>query len=229
MRREADGIRHYVHVGTGNYNAEDRRIYTDFGLFTCDDGRRRRFRLFNTLTGDAQPPDYRKALVAPGACATACRRSSSTIETHRQRQHVRIAMKMNALVDRALHPALYAPRRPASRSTCTYAASAACEPASRASARTSASPRLSAGTSSTPGSTASQRGDENAAIGSADLMPRNLDTRVELLTPVEDEVLRAQIVDTLDRSLADDTYAWDLQSEGQWVRRTGGSGRCITS
>jgi len=62
-------------------------------------------------------------------------------------------------------------------------------------------------------------GECTAYIGSADLMPRNLDTRVELLTPVLDEALRADVIDTLDRCFADTTNAWDLQQDGTWVRR----------
>ena len=66
------------------------------------------------------------------------------------------------------------------------------------------------------------RGDEHVYyIGSADLMPRNLDTRVELLTPVEDTELQAELEDTLERCFADDTFAWTLDSEGVWTRRTG--------
>jgi polyphosphate kinase len=58
-------------------------------------------------------------------------------------------------------------------------------------------------------------------MGSADLMPRNLDNRVELLVPVENEGLQAELDDTLERTLADDTYAWELDGEGHWSRRTG--------
>ena len=66
------------------------------------------------------------------------------------------------------------------------------------------------------------RGDEHIYyIGSADLMPRNLDTRVELLVPVEDPELKAEIEDTLDRCLADDTFSWTLGSDSVWTRRTG--------
>jgi polyphosphate kinase len=66
-----------------------------------------------------------------------------------------------------------------------------------------------------------QRGSKQVVlIGSADLMPRNLDTRVELITPVEDPALRDDLLDTLARSLADDTNSWDLQSDGTWIRRT---------
>jgi polyphosphate kinase len=67
------------------------------------------------------------------------------------------------------------------------------------------------------------RGDERRYyIGSADLMPRNLDTRVELLAPVEDGALQAELEDTLERCFADDTFAWELGPEGEWVRRSGG-------
>jgi polyphosphate kinase len=68
-----------------------------------------------------------------------------------------------------------------------------------------------------------QRGDERRYyIGSADLMPRNLDTRVELLVPVLDEQNKSELEDTLERCLADDTNSWELQPEGSWERRTGG-------
>jgi polyphosphate kinase len=67
-----------------------------------------------------------------------------------------------------------------------------------------------------------QRGDEHLYwLGSADLMPRNLDTRVELLVPVEEEALKAELQDTLDRCLADDSFAWELHPDG-WERRSGG-------
>ena len=67
------------------------------------------------------------------------------------------------------------------------------------------------------------RGDEHRYwIGSADLMPRNLDNRVELLAPVESEPLKGELEDTLERCFADDTFAWELQDDGSWVRRDGG-------
>jgi polyphosphate kinase len=71
------------------------------------------------------------------------------------------------------------------------------------------------------------RGEEHVYfVGSADMMPRNLDTRVELLAPVEDPELRAELEDTLERCLADDTFAWTLDSEGAWTRRHGDT-RCV--
>jgi polyphosphate kinase len=63
-------------------------------------------------------------------------------------------------------------------------------------------------------------GETNVYIGSADLMPRNLDTRVELVTPVEDEAIKEDLLDTLERSLADETNAWELRSDQTWERRT---------
>src|SRR5258707_2551453 len=68
------------------------------------------------------------------------------------------------------------------------------------------------------------RGDQRTYyIGSADLMPRNLDTRVELLTPVEEPELQAELADTLERCFADDTFSWDLGADGEWSRRHGGT------
>ena len=75
-----------------------------------------------------------------------------------------------------------------------------------------------------------QRGDERLVfIGSADLMPRNLDTRVELLMPVEDPRLRAEVEETLEGCLADDTFAWDMQPDGSWERRRAAPEACIRS
>src|SRR5262249_27435283 len=109
VRREADGIRRYVHLGTGNYNAVTARIYTDLSFFTCDptigsDGSD----LFNSLTGYAQKDHYRKLLVAPDSLRSGIiDRIDREIARHKQYGDGYIAMKMNALVDKALIQALY--------------------------------------------------------------------------------------------------------------------------
>ena len=225
VRREGSGVGHYVHVGTGNYHAKTARLYEDFGLFTCDpDIAADVAALFNALTGAARPPGYDKALVAPewmrdGLIAEI----EATTEAHRAGKPARIVMKMNALVDQRCIRALYE--------------------ASQAGVPVDLNIRgiccLKAGV---PGVSDNirvvsvvgrfleharvygfQRDSERRYyIGSADLMPRNLDTRVELLTPVESQPLRAEVEDTLDRCLADDTFAWDLNSDGSWTRRQAG-------
>ena len=109
VRREGTGVRHYVHVGTGNYHAKTARLYEDFGLFTTNrDIAADVATLFNALTGAARPPGYHKALVAPermrdGLLAEIER----TVEAHRDGQEARIVMKMNSLVDRRCIRALY--------------------------------------------------------------------------------------------------------------------------
>jgi polyphosphate kinase len=227
VRREGDGIRHYLHVGTGNYNAKTARLYTDFGLLTCDEELGADVAdMFNFLTGFARPRGYRQALVAPmhlrdGVIGEIER----TIAVRESGRPARIRMKMNSLVDRECIQALYR--------------------ASQAGVSVELNTRgiccLKPGV---PGVSDNVKvvsvvgrflehsrifefqrdGETRTFIGSADLMPRNLDTRVELLAPVRDEGLRGDLADTLDRCFADDVNAWELDSEGIYKRRTVSSG-----
>ena len=224
VRREGAGVRHYVHVGTGNYHAKTARLYEDFGLLTTD----RQIaadvaELFNSLTGAARTPEYGKAIVAPEHMRPwFLNQVSKTIKAHEQGREARIVLKLNSLVDSRCIRALYE--------------------ASQAGVRVDVNVRgiccLRAGI---PGVSENirvvsvvgrfleharvygfQRGDKRRYwMGSADLMPRNLDTRVELLVPIEDPKLRDEVEDTLERCLADDTFAWELQPDDSWQRRTG--------
>src|ERR1700754_2820568 len=220
VRREGDGVRHYLHVGTGNYNAKTARLYTDFGLFTCDEELGADVAdMFNLLTGFARPRGYRKVLVAPAHLRNGViREIDRTIEAQRDGKPTRIRVKMNSLVDRECIQAFYrasqagVPIEVNTRGICC----------------------LKPGV---PGVSDNIRvvsvvgrylehsriysferdGEATVYIGSADLMPRNLDSRVELLTPVADDAARADLVDTLDRCFADNTNAWDLGEDGKWV------------
>ena len=109
VRREGDGVRHYVHIGTGNYHAKTARLYEDFGLFTTDhEVAADVAELFNTLTGAARSPEFRKVIPPPRTCArgssTRCER---TIEAHEPGQEARIVLKLNSLVDARCIRALY--------------------------------------------------------------------------------------------------------------------------
>src|SRR3712207_617463 len=99
IRREGDGVRHYVHVGTGNYHPNTARLYTDFGLLTCDEELGADVAdMFNFLTGFARPGQYRKVLVAPNHLRDGILEEiERTIEAHAQGRQGRIRMKMNAL------------------------------------------------------------------------------------------------------------------------------------
>ncbi|MBA2644049.1 MAG: polyphosphate kinase 1, partial [Solirubrobacterales bacterium] len=109
IRREGDGVRHYVHVGTGNYNANTARLYTDFGLFTCDPAIGADVAdMFNFLTGLARPGSYRKVLVAPAHLRDGIMEEiEATVAAAVRGEPVRIRMKMNSLVDQRCIRALY--------------------------------------------------------------------------------------------------------------------------
>ena len=109
VRREGDGARHYVHIGTGNYHPQTARIYTDFGLFTCDEQIGADVAdMFNFLTGYARPRRYRKVLVAPNFLRDAMiAEIERTVAAHEEGKPARIAMKLNSLVDRRCIRALY--------------------------------------------------------------------------------------------------------------------------
>jgi polyphosphate kinase len=222
VRREGDGIRHYLHVGTGNYNAKTARLYTDFGLLTCDEEIGADVAdMFNFLTGFARPRGYRKVLVAPqhmreGVVAEVER----TIAAHQEGRTARIRMKMNSLVDRECIQALYRASQAGVPVEINVRGICCLKPGVPGVSdnirvvsivgRFLEHSRIYA---------FERNGEQTVYIGSADLMPRNLDTRVELLTPLRDEALRGDLLDTLDRCFADDTNAWELSSGGKWERR----------
>jgi polyphosphate kinase len=224
VRREGSGVRHYVHVGTGNYHAKTARLYEDYGLFTCDPGIAADVaELFNTLTGAARTPEYRKVVVAPDHMRNwFVDEVERTIEAKREGKEARIVLKMNALVDARCIRVLYEASQAgvqvdlAIRGICCLRAGV---------------PEISDNITvvSVVGRFLEHsriygfhRGDERDYwIGSPDIMPRNLDTRVELLAPVCEPALRADLEDTLERHLADDTFGWELGPDGDWTRRTG--------
>ena len=225
VRREGDGVRHYVHIGTGNYHPKTARLYTDFGLFTCDaeigtdvaD-------MFNFLTGMARPLGYRKLLIAPnGMRESLLEEIDRTIVAHEQGEHARIAMKMNSLVDRRIIRALYRASRAGVPIDLNVRGICCLRPGVEGVSDNITVVSVLGRFLEHSRVYSFERGDDTCVyIGSADLMPRNLDTRVELITPVEDEALRDDLLDTLERSLATDVGAWELQADGTWSQRDPG-------
>jgi polyphosphate kinase len=222
VRREGSGARHYVHIGTGNYHAKTARLYEDFGLFTTDrDIAADVAELFNTLTGAARSPSYRKVVTAPDDMRDwFLDQVRRTIEAHEAGDEARIVIKLNSLVDARCIRALYEASQAGVRVDVNVRGICCLRPGV---------PGVSEniGVVSVVGRFLEHsrlygfwRGDEREYwMGSADLMPRNLDTRVELLAPIEDPDLRAEVEDTLERGLADDTFAWELGPEEAWERR----------
>jgi len=223
VRREGDGVRNYVHVGTGNYHPTTARLYTDFGLLTCDDRIGADVAdMFNFLTGFARPRRYRQVLVAPAHLRDGILAEiERTIEAHREGKHARIALKMNSLVDRRCIRALYAASQAGVPVDLNIRGICCLRPGVPGVSENIRVVSVVGRFLEHSRIFAFERDRTRTVyIGSADLMPRNLDTRVELLTPVRDDSLRADLLDTLERCFTDDTNAWELGEDGNWTRRT---------
>jgi polyphosphate kinase len=223
VRREGDGVRHYVHIGTGNYHPKTARLYTDFGLFTCDEKIGADVAdMFNFLTGLGRPEGYRKVLIAPnGMREGIIEEINKTIAAHERGGPARIRLKMNSLVDRRIIRALYRASRAGVQVDLNVRGICCLRPGVEGvSENIRVVSVLGRFLEHSRVYSFERNGETRVLIGSADLMPRNLDTRVELLTPVEDDVLREDLLDTIDRSLATDVGAWELCSDGSWARRT---------
>jgi len=225
VRREGDGVRHYVHFGTGNYHPKTARLYTDFGLFTCDEAIGSDVAdMFNVLTGLARPSGYRKVLVAPnGMREGIIDEIDRTVEAHERGEHARIRLKLNSLVDRRCIRALYRASRAGVPVEINVRGICCLRPGVPGVSENVTVVSVLGRFLEHSRVYAFERGDETRVlIGSADLMPRNLDTRVELIAPVDDDVLRSEVVDALERSLATDVSAWKLGADGGWQVRTPG-------
>jgi polyphosphate kinase len=223
VRRERGGIRHYVMIGTGNFHAKNARLYEDFGLFTTDrEIGQEVANLFNTLTGYGHPARERKILVAPNSLrGPLIEEIERTVAAHEAGEPARIVMKMNSLVDRQCIEALYRASQAGVRIDLNIRGICCLLPGIPGVSETISVVSVVGRFLEHSRIYSFHRGDEAVYyIGSADLMPRNLDTRVELLTPVEDPELKPELEDTLDRCFADDTFSWTLDSEGAWSRRT---------
>jgi len=225
VRREGDGVRHYVHVGTGNYHPKTARLYTDFGLFTCDEQIGSDVAdMFNFLTGLARPEGYRKLIIAPNRMRESIiDEIDATVAAHEAGETARIRLKMNSLVDRRIIRALYRASRAGVPVDLNVRGICCLRPGVPGVSETIRVVSVLGRFLEHSRVYSFERGDElHVLIGSADLMPRNLDTRVELLAPVEDPTLLEDIVDTLDRSLETDDGAWELCCDGSWAKRTPG-------
>ena len=223
IRREGDGVRHYVHVGTGNYHAKTARLYTDFGLFTCDPGIGADVAdMFNFLTGFARPDGYRKVLVAPAHLREGILKEINATTAARERgEPARIRMKMNSLVDQRCIRALYRASQAGVEIDLNLRGICCLVPGLPGVSEKIRVVSVVGRFLEHSRIFAFDRGEEQRVyIGSADLMPRNLDTRVELIAPVEDAALRDDLLDALDRCLADDVFAWELHPDCSWSRRT---------
>lgn len=225
VREEPGGIRRYCHIGTGNYNRDTARVYEDMGLLTSDPALGADVgELFNSLTGYSRQARYRKLLVAPDSMRPALLRLVRR-ETERG-EAGRIVIKVNNLVDPEMIAALCLASQAGVQIDLIVRSICCLRPG-------------------VPGLTDNIRvrslvgrylehsrilrfgrdgKDSDYYISSADLMPRNLDRRVEAAVPIRAPELRARLDQVLEINLSDDTLAWELGSDGEWRRVSKGAG-----
>jgi polyphosphate kinase len=222
VRREGDGVRNYVHIGTGNYHSMTARLYTDFGLFTTDEQIGADVAdMFNYLTGYGRPLHYRKVLTAPNQLRDGLiEEIERTIASHSAESPGRIAMKMNALVDGRCIRALYRASQAGVRVDLNVRGICCLRPGIEGISENIRVVSIVGRLLEHSRVYAFERdGEYTVYISSADLMPRNLDHRVELAAPIESPELRTELLDTLERAFADNQSSWELDGEGIWQRR----------
>ncbi|MFL5467645.1 MAG: polyphosphate kinase 1, partial [Gemmatimonadaceae bacterium] len=232
LRREADGIRRYVHIGTGNYNAETAQVYTDVGMFTSDQAIGADLTdLFNALTGYQHDDAYTDLLVAP-----ANMRSRFTAMVNREADHARagrparIIVKMNALVDPDMIAALYDASRAGVQIDLIVRGICCLRPkVPGVSDRINVISIIGRFLEHSRIFYFANGGREEFYLGSADWMPRNFDRRVEVVTPIQDARLHSRVFSLLETCLADNRLAWDLAADGTYVQRKPGKAPVIST
>jgi polyphosphate kinase len=227
VRREGEGVRNYVHIGTGNYHSTTARLYTDFGLFTTDEQIGADVAdMFNFLTGFGRPLHYRKVLIAPGGLRDGLvAEIDRTAAVSAEGRPARIAMKMNALVDGPCIRALYRASQAGVKIDLNVRGICCLRPGVGGVSENITVVSVVGRLLEHSRVYAFERGGERTVyIASADLMPRNLDHRVEMAVPIEHPELQAELFDALERAFADNQSSWELGEDGAWVRRSPGVG-----
>lgn len=224
VRKESDGIRRYVHMGTGNYNATTARLYTDLGFLTCrPDIGADVSELFNSLTGYSRQRHYRKLLVAP-VCLRERMLELINREARWQQEHGngRLIFKMNALVDTQIIKALYRAAQVGVQIDLIVRGICRLKPGVPGLSET-----IRVRSIIGPFLEHSRiyyfynNGHEEVYLGSADMMERNLDRRVEQVFPLEEPKLWQYVRDKLlETYLRDNRRAWILQPDGSYLRVT---------
>jgi polyphosphate kinase len=224
VRDEPEGIRRYTHIGTGNYNSKTARLYEDIGLLTTDELIGEDVaHLFNNLSGFSRAPTYDRLLVAPDSVRLGLvERIHREIDHHHHGRPAGIRFKANSLVDEATTDALYLASQTGVPVEMLVRGICALRPGV---------PGLSENirVRSVVGRFLEHSriywfengGKPSAWIGSADLMHRNLDRRVEVLVQLPSEENVTQVSALLDLAFADSTYAWDLGPDGDWTPNGG--------
>ncbi len=231
VRRELSGLVRYVHIGTGNYNPVTARIYTDLGFLTTDPVIAADVsHLFNALTGYSRKEDYNKLLVAPSSMRKGIlQKIKREIKSHRETGGGRIILKVNSIVDKACIRALYKASQAGVKVDLLVRGICCLRPqVPRVSENITVTSIVGRFLEHTRILYFRNGGDEEILIGSADLMPRNLDGRVEIMVPIDDPALMKTLRDEiLMVHLKDNAQARVLQADGHYRRLRPGQGQPI--
>jgi polyphosphate kinase len=218
VRREGSTIRRYCHIGTGNYNGKTARLYEDVGLLTASPEIGADLTdLFNSLTGYSRKVAYRNLLVAPHSVRTGIiERVDREIAAHREHGGGRIRLKMNALVDEQVIDALYRASQAGVRVEVVVRGICALRPGVEGFSE-NILVRSIVGRFLEHSRIIHFSRINEFWIGSADMMHRNLDRRVEVLVQVKDPKLTTYLDDLFESAVDPSTRCWELRSDGQWI------------
>ena len=218
VRREGSTIRRYCHIGTGNYNPKTARLYEDVGLLTAaPDIGADLTDLFNSLTGYSRKMSYRNLLVAPyGVRKGIIERIEGEITAHRDGGNGRIRVKANALVDEQVIDALYQASQAGVRVEVVVRGICALKPGAQGFSENIVV-RSILGQFLEHSRIINFRALDQTFIGSADMMHRNLDRRVEVMAQVKDPRLTAYLEEVFDSAMDPSTRCWELGPEGHWT------------
>ena len=221
IRRESGGIRRYAHIGTGNYNHKTARLYTDLGLLTADRALTGDVTdLFNVLTGVAKKDGYKELLVAPVSIRSGLEALiGEEVERHRAHGDGRIIIKCNSCVDPQMIDALYRASQTGVPIDLIVRGMCSLQPGVPGFSESIEVRSIVGQFLEHSRIFAFGQGERvRYLIGSADLMERNLDRRIEAMTPVKDPALQERLAEMLAVMRRDDRRAWTLGADGEWTR-----------
>ncbi|MFC6695277.1 RNA degradosome polyphosphate kinase [Nocardioides daphniae] len=224
VREEPDGIRRYTHIGTGNYNPKTARLYEDLGLLTSDEAIGEDVaHLFNNLSGISRNASYEQLLVAPGTVRSGLvEQIHAEIDHHRAGRPAGIRLKANSVVDEAVIDALYLASQAGVRVQLLVRGICALRPGVAGLSETiEVRSVLGRFLEHSRVYSFENGGERRVWIGSADVMHRNLDRRVEVLVRLPDGAHLERVDDVLDMAFAPDADAWHLAPDGTWTRHQG--------
>ena len=232
IRKEPDGIRRYAHIGSGNYNSQTARVYTDLGLFTSNPAIGADLTdLFNSLTGFSSKNQFRNLLVAPrNMRAQFIVKVDREARLARSGKPARIIAKMNSLVDAEMIGHLYEASKAGVDIDLIVRGICCLRPGiPGVSDRIRVISIIGRFLEHSRIFYFRNDGEEELFFGSADWMPRNFDRRVEVITPIEDRRLHPRVCSLLETFLADNRQAWDLHPDGTYVQRKPGTDTVIST